>query len=233
MLRRVEGLRNSGDAVHSHKNFIQNYLPVKKLLFLFFASWWRILSAQDADAQNSLAVVAGVNGFHQLSKVYVNADFSPRLGYSTGFEYTLEISKNWHFKARLCYAKLNYSIVAGPFIDPVFPTYVTIKGSDFVCQFSTGIRWLSKSATWRYYIDAEMGFTSSTNNVGFQEMPQGKMIPTLGVGFGLALQLPNPDIHIFAQPAVRYVFQSFQNDIFLNRFHFFMPAFEMGVRRYF
>jgi hypothetical protein len=140
---------------------------------------------------------------------------------------------------------LNYNLVIGPLTwpsefstgqyvyDPTLPRYINSKGSDFVCQYSVGIRRLSKRAIWRYYMDAEMGFTSATNNVGFQEMPLGKMIPTLGVGFGLALQLPNPDIHIFAQPAVRYVFQSLQNDIFLNRFHFLKPVVELGARRYF
>jgi hypothetical protein len=205
---------------------------VKKLLTLVFALSCSVLAAQYAHPQNSLAVVAGPNWYCQDFDLHSAGNvFTPRTGYSLGLDYTLEITQHWHIKAGFRYNYLSYKFVITYLYDPaLFPKEFVYLETARYWQYLTGIRWISKPKTWRFYTDGEFGLSDLQEDEG---EPKQKLQPTVSIGFGLAWQKADSKLTVFAQPNVRCVFPQ-QSNVFARGYaHFFMPALEMGVRRYF
>jgi hypothetical protein len=212
--------------------FYQNCLSVKKLLTLVLVLWFGAMKAQDLGLQNSIAVVAGPNWYCQDFDLYAAGGvFSPRIGYSLGLDYTLEVAKHWHVKVGFRYNFLRYKAVLTYLYDPTLPAeeFASIETARY-WQYLAGIRWLSKPKTWRFYADGELGLSDLKEDEG---NPKQKPQPTVGIGFGLAWQKAGSKLAVFAQPNIRYVFPQQSSLAVRSNAHFFMPALEMGVRRYF
>ena len=218
--------------LYFRKRIQQNYLPVKKLLTLVFAVWCGVLSAQNVAPQNSLAVVVGPNWYCQDLDLHSAGNvLTPRIGYSLGLDYTLEVSKQWHVKAGLRYNFLRYKFVLTYLYDPALPEedFVRLETVRY-WQYLAGIRWISKPTTWRFYADGELGLSDLQEDEG---KPKQKLQPTISIGFGSAWQKAGSKLAVFAQPNVRYVFPQPNSILSRGDAHFLMPALEMGVRRYF
>lgn len=216
---------------------------MKKLFSLVLTLWYGALTAQSLTPQNSIALVAGPNWFQHLSSgIDGGADFEERMGYSIGADYTLELSAHWHILAGFRFHELKYTYSAGPLYwpseystgqyiyDPTLPHFINTDVNVQALQYLAGIRWLSKPKTWRFYFDAETGLTDYIEQ---NSVSKDKLKFTLGLGLGLAWQPAKSNTAVFAQPVVRYIFQSFGSDFYTVGYSFLIPAVEAGVRRYF
>lgn len=194
--------------------------------------------------QNSLAVIIGPNWFQQFPGDFAASnDFSPRIGYTVGAEYSAELSPHWHLKAGLRYNELNYKFLAGPLTwpseystgqyvyDPTLPHYITTKESDHALQYLIGLRWISKPKTWRFYIDAESGLTDYIERENEQK---DAWRLTIGAGFGVSWYAQSGKISIFAQPIARLVFQDFGSEFFTyHGYRALVSTVETGARYHF
>ena len=146
-------------------------------------------------------------------------------------------------KAGFRYAEFNSSATIGPLTwpseystgqyvyDPTLPRYITVNTSDHAMQYFVGMRLLSKPGIWRVYADADMGLTDLLEPEG---KPNGNVRLTLGAGLGVAWQSAKGKFSIFVQPALRYVFQNFGNDISAAPGdNFLIQALEAGTRYHF
>ncbi|MCW5923345.1 MAG: hypothetical protein KIS77_13455 [Saprospiraceae bacterium] len=217
---------------------------MKKLLPLAFVLLGRWSDAQDALPQHSLSLVVGPNWAHKMMGICRGCGSSDeKMGYALSLDYATHFAPRWQAKFGFRYSVFNaesqsdYIIYPSEFDadgnyipDPNLPHYVTIKHTDRVLQYFTGIRWLALPRVWSWYADAEFGIADFIEP---PNTPRTKLRPSLGIGVGLAWQPAASGIAIFVQPSTRYIFRVPGSVFSRGSSALLIPTLEAGIRRRF